>query len=155
MKSVLLAIAGTAAIMACGDSAAGTSTTSGDTLQAGRTAVLTHVNQLRTAASLPALTEWTAQESCADGQARADFTTNTSHSSFGNCTESAQDECSGWPSVSQAADQCITQLWNEGPGSVASHGDYLNLSSTTYTKAAIGIYPSPTGSTWVAIDLGH
>jgi hypothetical protein len=155
MKSVLLAIGATAAIMACGDNGGSSTTTSGDTLQTGRTAVLAHINQLRTAGSLPALTEWTAEESCADGQAHSDFTANASHATFGNCSESAQSECPTWASVSQAADQCVQQMWNEGPGSVTTHGDYLNLSSTTYTKAAIGIYTSSGGSTWVAIDLVH
>lgn len=44
-------------------------------------------------------------------------------------------------------------MWNEGPGSEYSkHGQYLNMSRTSYTKVGWGFHQRD-GTLWVNIDF--
>jgi len=139
------------------DSKGGTTTTPpADSLATTRTQAVARINQFRATLSLPALTEWSAGESCANGQAQADNAAGTTHSTFGTCGESAQNECPAWPALSQVVTGCLPAMWNEGPGSdFATHGDYTNMASTTYTKVAVGIYLTPSNTVWAAMNFAH
>jgi hypothetical protein len=45
-------------------------------------------------------------------------------------------------------------MWAEGPGAdFQTHGHYINMSSTKYTKVACGFYETPTGSVWAVQDF--
>jgi hypothetical protein len=141
--------------------AAGSGTTSGaagaDPYAAARQACVDKINMFRATLNLAALTRWTAEESCVDGQAMSDSQSGTAHGAFGRCTESAQDECPGWKSVDSIAGgtkSCLDQMWAEGPGTDYSmHGHYINMSNPKYTKVACGYSTTPDGKVWAAQDL--
>lgn len=45
-------------------------------------------------------------------------------------------------------------MWNEGPGSdFQTHGHYINMASTQYTKVACGFAVMPNGSVWAVQDF--
>lgn len=113
------------------------------------------INQYRATLKLAAYTKWTAEESCAGGQAEADSVSGTPHSAFTKCSESAQDECPGWPGPpEQMIPQCLAAMWAEGPGSdFSKHGHYINMSNASYTSVACGFYVLPNGSVWAAQDF--
>jgi hypothetical protein len=108
------------------------------------------INMYRATLGLPPYARWTDGESCADGEAQSDSMTGTAHGAFGTCGEHAQDECPGWPTPeSTAITGCLAQMWAEGPGSdFATHGHYINMSSTQYTKASCGFYLVNGNSVW-------
>jgi hypothetical protein len=108
------------------------------------------INQYRATLSLPAYTRWTAEESCADGQAQSDSVSGTAHGAFGTCGEVAQDECPGWPGPpSSMITGCLQQMWAEGPGPFdQGHGHYDNMSNGTYTQVSCGFYVLADGSVW-------
>jgi hypothetical protein len=113
------------------------------------------INQYRASLGLPGYARNPSQESCADSQAQSDSGTNTAHGAFGQCGESAQDECPGWPGppASMITD-CLAMMWAEGPGTdFATHGHYINMSSTQYTKASCGFYTLPNGDVWAVQDF--
>ena len=90
----------------------------GDALAAARAQCVQIINMDRATLNPPSppLIEDTAEESCVDGQAQADYEANTAHSAFGNCKESAQDECPNWPGPpSSIMTKCLAQMWAEGP----------------------------------------
>jgi hypothetical protein len=90
------------------------------------------INSFRATLSLAPLARWTAQEACADGQAKSDSESGTAHGAFGQCTELAQDECPGWGSIASitSGKSCLDQMWAEGPGTdYATHGHYINMSN--------------------------
>jgi hypothetical protein len=159
LRCAVCATALTAAVMlavGCDSSSSMTTAPGADSVAVARTQAVAHINQLRATLALPALTEWTAGESCADGQAQADNAAGTTHSAFGTCGEFAQDECPDWPALSQVVAGCMQTFWNEGPGSdFTTHGDYTNMASTTYTKVAVGIYLTPSHTVWAVINFGH
>jgi len=130
---------------------------SGDSLEAARAQCVQIINQDR--ASLkpasPPLTEASASdESCVDGQAKADYTANTAHSAFGQCQESAQDECPGWPGPPSSIDtSCLAQMWAEGPPAAGQDNHWLNMSNAQYTRVACGFYQTPDGSWWATQDF--
>jgi hypothetical protein len=155
-RGAIAAITAVAVLAACSSSTGTTGTTGGgtDTVSAARTQVVAKINQLRATSALPALTEWTAGETCANGEAAADAAANQAHSTFGNCGESAQNECPGWPALAQLSTGCVQTMWNEGPGSDFSlHGDYTNIASTTYTKVAVGITLTSSGTVWSVLNF--
>ena len=44
---------------------------------------------------------------------------------------------------------CLQMMWNEGPGTdFATHGHYINMSSTSYTMFACGFFTLKNGSVW-------
>jgi hypothetical protein len=141
--------------------AAGTTGTAGTTGAAdpsasARQACVDKINGFRATLSLAPLARWTAQETCADGQAKSDSESGKAHGAFGQCTELAQDECPGWGSIASitSGKSCLDQMWAEGPGTdYATHGHYINMSNPKYTKVACGYYTTPTGKVWAVQDL--
>lgn len=107
------------------------------------------INAFRATEGLPALNRWTNGESCADEEAKQDAGSSTPHGAFGQCEESAQNECPGWDSMEQIIDGCIQMMWNEGPGEPYSeHGHYINMTNPSYTKVACGFYQSKSNGVW-------
>ena len=111
------------------------------------------INQFRWECQcLPPLDRWTAGESCADQHAEYD-STNGAHAGFiaNICTPRgrAQNECPDWGSETSIVDGCLQMMWDEGPGDdFNKHGHYINMSSSTYTKVACGIYDTSSGGIW-------
>jgi uncharacterized protein YkwD len=128
----------------------------GDSLAAARSQCVQIINQYRATLSppSPALTEDAAEESCVDGQAQADFTSNVAHSAFGKCQESAQDECPEWPGPPSSIDtNCLAQMWAEGPPAAGQDNHWLNMSNAEYTRVACGFYEDPQGTWWATQDF--
>jgi len=113
------------------------------------------INGYRASIGLPPYARWTAKETCVDGEALADSQAGQPHSAFGQCSEFAQNECPGWPGTpSTMIGSCLQAMWNEGPGSnFATHGHYINMTSTTYTKVACGFAVLSNGTVWAAQDF--
>ncbi len=113
------------------------------------------INQYRATLGLKPYGRWGANETCADGPAKSDSASGTPHGAFGQCTEMAQNECPGWPGPpEQMITQCLAMMWAEGPGAdFATHGHYINMSSTSYTEVACGFYTLPDGSVWAVQDF--
>ncbi len=113
------------------------------------------INMYRATLGLTPYTRWSAEETCADGQAQSDSQTNTAHGAFGKCTEGAQNECPGWPTpASTAITGCLQSMWNEGPGAdFNTHGHYINMSSAMYKQVACGFYTTAAGKIWAVQDF--
>ncbi len=113
------------------------------------------INAYRAMVGLGPYARWTDAETCGAGQAMSDSMTGTAHGAFGMCGEWAQNECPGWPGpASDAISGCLAAMWSEGPGSDFSmHGHYINMTSTSYTKVACGIYTLADGSIWAVQDF--
>jgi len=114
------------------------------------------INQYRATLGLKPYLRWGSKEACADGQAQSDSASGTAHGAFGQCTESAQNECPGWPGPpEQMIPQCLAMMWAEGPGAdFGTHGHYINMSSTSYTEVACGFYTMSDGTTvWAVQDF--
>jgi hypothetical protein len=130
-----------AALLRCGDGE--------DRYDGLRQQCVDRINELRASVDLPPYERWKDEESCADGEARSDSRTGTPHGAFGSCGESAQNECPGWSSLDSIIHGCLDMMWAEGPGSdFQTHGHYINMTSTRYTKVACGFYKTPEGSVW-------
>jgi hypothetical protein len=128
----------------------------GDSLAAARALCVQIINMDRATLSppSPALTESTADESCVDQQAQADYKANTAHSAFGMCNEFAQDECPGWPGPpTQIMTDCLKAMWAEGPPPAGMDNHWLNMSNAMYTKVACGFYQTPAGDWWATQDF--
>jgi uncharacterized protein YkwD len=107
------------------------------------------INMYRATLGLPALARWTDAEACSDSEAQQDGQSGTPHGAFGQCGESAQNECPGWPGPPEAmiAD-CLALMWAEGPGEDFNmHGHYINMSNPAYTKVACG-FAEVNGEIW-------
>jgi hypothetical protein len=113
------------------------------------------INQDRATLKVAALTEASASdEACVDGQAQADYTANVPHAAFGQCSESAQDECPGWPGPPSSIDtSCLAQMWAEGPPAAGQDNHWLNMSNAQYTRVACGFYQDPAGTWWATQDF--
>jgi hypothetical protein len=113
-------------------------------------ACLSTINQLRATLNVAPYERWTDGEACVSQEAQADSASGKAHGAFGMCSEHAQDECPGWPGPSaMMIGPCLQMMWAEGPGTdFSTHGHYLNMSSTQYTKVACGFYTLPGGSVW-------
>jgi hypothetical protein len=115
------------------------------------------INQFRACVCLGPLARNTAAEACADQMAQNDYTKQTAHDGFATnlCTPRgmAQNECpgwgsTGWGSAQQTIDGCILMMFEEGPGTdFATHGHYINMTSTSYTSVACGFYIDSAGKT--------
>lgn len=141
---------------AVGDSAGGPVGDGGDALAAARAQCVQIINQDRATLSPPSppLQEDTAEEACVDGQAKADYQANTAHSAFGQCRESAQDECPNWPGPpSSIMTKCLAQMWAEGPPPSGQDNHWLNMSNAKYKKVACGFYQTPSGKWWATQDF--
>jgi hypothetical protein len=114
------------------------------------------INMYRATLGLAPYTRWTPeQEACVSSEALSDSQANKAHSAFGSCTESAQNECPGWGgSLESIVTGCLKQMWAEGPGAdFNSHGHYINMSSTKYTRVACGFATASNGKIWAAQDF--
>jgi Cysteine-rich secretory protein family len=164
MRAQIAVLTIAAALAGCGGSGdaggsggagGGASTGAGDSLTEARQTCVDKINSLRASIGVPPYAEWTAAETCTDGQAQADAASMTPHSAFGQCGEFAQDECPGWPGPpASMIGACMDQMWAEGPGSdFATHGHYINMSSTTYTMVSCGFSTQSDGSVWATQDF--
>jgi len=114
------------------------------------------INMYRATLGLAPYARWTPeQEACVSAEALSDSQANKAHGAFGMCTENAQDECPGWGgSLDSIVTGCLKQMWAEGPGTdFATHGHYINMSSTKYTRVACGFAAAANGKTWAAQDF--
>jgi hypothetical protein len=113
------------------------------------------INMYRATLGLAPYARWTAQEACVSNEALLDSQTNMAHSAFGMCTENAQNECPGWTgSLASIVTGCLQQMWAEGPGAdFNTHGHYINMSSTQYTRVACGFATAANGRIWAAQDF--
>jgi hypothetical protein len=136
--------------LGCGD----ITVADGDPYAEARRETVQRINQLRATLALPPLDLWTAASGCSDAQAEADAGSGTAHSAFGQCNESAQNECPGWPSTSQIAAGCLDLMWAEGPGSdFATHGHYINMTNTSYHKVSVGFFTTSNHQVWAVMDF--
>jgi hypothetical protein len=138
------------------DSGSSASTDAGDAITAARVLCVQIINQDRATLTppSPALVEATAEESCVDQQAQADYEANTAHSAFGKCKEFAQDECPGWAGPpSSLMTGCLKAMWAEGPPAAGQDNHWLNMSNAKYTKVACGFYQTPSGDWWATQDF--
>ena len=120
-----------------------------DPYGASRQACVDRINAFRATEGLPPYQRWSQIEFCSDDEARQDSESGSAHGAFGQCGESAQNECPGWPSIENVLEGCLQMMWDEGPGEPFSqHGHYINMSSTDYTRVACGFYETPNGDVW-------
>lgn len=113
------------------------------------------INQYRASANLPPLSRWIMSESCVNAEARDAAASGQPHGAFGRCGELAQNVCPDWAGpADRMIAPCIQSQWAEGPGGdFATHGHYLNLSSTRFTKVACGYFTTPNGKVWAVQDF--
>jgi hypothetical protein len=129
------------------------------------------INQFRTqCACMTPLARWTDGEACANMDAKNDGMMMSAHAgAMANICPwgEAQDECPGYPSNSSIIDQCLQQMWSEGPPPAGTtiaqcespamlqscyeaHGHFINMSNPNVTKVACGFYTLPSGGIWAA-----
>lgn len=112
------------------------------------------INQLRWECQcLPPLERWPEGEDCADQHAQYDYEQDEAHAgiSDGICENGggSQNECPDYNPNFDVINFCLQQMWDEGPGEdFQAHGHYINMSSTTVTKVACGLYVTPEGNFW-------
>jgi hypothetical protein len=129
-----------------------------DPLAAARQACVDTINKYRATVNSAPLTENTPEESCVDGQAKADEMSMTAHSAFGMCQEFAQNECPGWPGpptsiMAYMMSSCLDAMWAEGPPPQGQDNHWLNMENPQYTKVACGFFQAPDGSWWATQDF--
>jgi hypothetical protein len=126
-----------------------------DTYGVARVACVDEINRYRATLGLAALAGWTSAAACADGQSKSDSESGKAHGAFGKCGESAQNECPNWPGPAETLIKgCLKMMWDEGPGEdFATHGHYINMSSTKYKAVACGFYQMPGGKFWAVQDF--
>jgi hypothetical protein len=123
-------------------------------LDALRARCVQRTNEFRARVAASPLVRRPDREACGDAQAQGDGATGTAHGAFGRCQESAQNECPGWPGpIDQAIDQCLAQMFAEGPGTFAGHGHYLNMTEPSYRGVACGITTLANGQIWIVQDF--
>ncbi len=106
------------------------------------------INAFRATEGIAPLERWVDAESCSDKQSKADSSSG-SHANFGDCGESAQNTCPGWPSTAAVIEGCLQAMWDEGPGEPFSeHGHYINMSNPKFTQVACGFYEMSDGKIW-------
>jgi len=121
-----------------------------DAFAAARARCLQKTNAFRATQNVTPLTARVDRESCGDGQAQADATSNAPHGSFGKCKELAQNECPGWKgSPESIVDTCLKAMFDEGPGQGPQHGHHNNIMSTTYSGMSCSFFVAGDGSVWL------
>jgi hypothetical protein len=136
------------AVSACDDDGGG------DPLAGYRQDCVERINDFRATIDLPPLARWQDAEQCADEQARQDAASGTAHGAFGQCDESAQNECPGWGSLDDVIDGCLQMMWSEGPGTdYSAHGHYINMTNEAYGEVACGFHETPDGAVWAVQDF--
>ncbi len=113
------------------------------------------INQYRASARLPPLQRWIMNESCVNAEARDSAAMGQPHGAFGRCGELSQNVCPDWAGPpDRMIAPCIQSQWAEGPGGdYATHGHYINMTSTRYTKVACGYFTTPSGKVWAVQDF--
>jgi hypothetical protein len=112
------------------------------------------INEYRARVGAPALAQRTDKEACADGQARSDAATRRAHGAFGQCRESSQNECPGWPDALEVVvDRCLAMMFAEGPGSGPEHGHYVNMTDRQVRGVACGVSRGANGEVWMIHDF--
>ena len=108
------------------------------------------INMYRATLGLPPYVRWVDGEDCAADEARQDSESGEPHGAFGQCDESAQNECPGWSGPPEdMIGPCLELMWAEGPGAdFQQHGHYINMSSTDYTEVACGFSETSSGDIW-------
>jgi hypothetical protein len=125
-----------------------------DPLDAMRARCVRVTNEYRARVTAAPLIRRADREACGDTQAQNDGATSTAHGAFGRCQESAQNECPGWPGpLDQTIDQCLAQMFAEGPGPFAGHGHYLNMTEPSYRGVSCGISTLQNGQIWIVQDF--
>lgn len=134
------------------------------------------INQFRTqCACMTPLARWTDGEACANQDAKNDGMMMSAHAgAMANICPwgEAQDECPGYPTNGSIIDQCLQQMWSEGPPPAGTtiaqcespamqatcyeaHGHFINMSNPNVTKVACGFYTLPSGGIWAAQNFSR
>ena len=126
----------------------------GDALAPIRARCVQRINEYRARVGVAALGQRADKEPCADAQAQSDAQTRRAHGSFGQCRESSQNECPGWPDALEVVvDRCLAMMFAEGPGSGPEHGHYVNMTDPQLRGAACGVGRGPNGEVWMVHDF--
>jgi hypothetical protein len=132
-----------------GGASSGSSGSSGASSGSGGTTAeeicVATINDYRKAKGLAAYTRWTDNEACTAKQAASDGASGKAHGAFGQCGESAQNECPGWPGPPETMiPMCLAMMMGEGPGG----GHYDAIMSAKYTKVSCGFAAAGSGAIW-------
>jgi hypothetical protein len=150
--SARILLFGLAIAMGCGGGGGNGGGNDDDAYASAREHCVDVINMYRATLGLAPYARWSAGEECADGHAENDASTGIPHDGFrkGSCGAFAQNECPNWPGPpASLVDNCLAQMWAEGPGQdFSQHGHYLNMSSTRYTQVACGFYQTASGRFW-------
>jgi hypothetical protein len=129
------------------------------------------INELRATKGLGPYVRWSDGESCADQQSAADEASGNPHGSFGDCGESAQNQCLGGGESN--IEDCLEAMWAEKDQDVCAGcdacagamnpdcpdcdfygesgqqcGHYVNMRAEYFTMAACGF-----SSSWATINF--
>lgn len=117
------------------------------------------VNAYRATLPESPLALWADSAACLARQAWADAAGGVGHAHFGQCGESAQNTCPGWPSGATDSAQistlrrCAQAMWEEGPGADFNrHGHYLNMANPAFSRVGCG-YHLREGRLWINMDF--
>jgi hypothetical protein len=111
---------------------------------------LQRTNDFRARTSAPAVGSRSDQLACADNAARVDAAAKSPHSAFGQCGESAQNECPAFKgNLDVVVDRCLQMMFDEGPGQGPAHGHYTNMTNPAYRNVACGFHVTADGAVWV------
>jgi hypothetical protein len=125
----------------------------GDGLAPLRARCVQRINEHRARVGVAALGQRTDKEPCADAQAQSDAASRRAHGAFGQCRESSQNECPGWPDALEVVvDRCLAMMFAEGPGSGPEHGHYVNMTDPQVRGVACGIARGANGEVWIVHD---
>jgi len=127
-----------------------TPSASGGAVELARARCLDRLNQYRARVGAAPLRAQSDRASCADAQARNDAGTRTPHGAFGQCRESAQNECPSWSGpLDEVVDRCLAMMFAEGP----QGGHYVNMTDPRAQSVACGVYSGGSGEIWMVQDF--
>ena len=127
---------------------------SGDPLAPIRARCVQRINEYRARVGVSQLGQRTDKEACADAQARSDAASRRAHGAFGQCRESSQNECPGWPDALEVVvDRCLAMMFAEGPGNGPEHGHYVNMTDSQVRSVACGVSRGANGEVWMVHDF--
>lgn len=122
----------------------------GSAVERARALCLDRLNQYRARVGVAPLRAQSDRAACADGQARSDAATRTAHGAFGQCRESAQNECPSWSgSLDEVVDRCLAMMFAEGP----QGGHYENMTDPRARSVACGVFSGGSGEIWMVQDF--
>jgi hypothetical protein len=125
-----------------------------DPFERARALCVARINEYRARVAVGPVSRRPDKEACGDNQARSDARTRTAHGAFGQCRESAQNECPGWSgSLDVVVERCLAMMFAEGPGSGPEHGHYVNMTDRDYRGVACGIFSGSDGEVWMVHDF--